>query len=303
MVASVAPSTAIKLVKATFLRESREPMEGDLASVLAEFENSEYSTEDYSWVGEAPRMELLEDELRIEKLSDAEYSIDNETYAIGINIRRRDLRLDKIGGLIGRARQLARVARKHPNRLLIQAIEAGTTDTGFDGAAIYSNAHPDRGSGGAQDNLLAGTGTTVAAFEVDLNAAIQALAEVDAENGEPMHEGIGELALLSPWGLRSTVQTVLRAETIDNTSNVAFRDFNIRPIYSARLTDPNDWFLFHLSGGHRPLILQQLDGLTTEELGEGSDQWVHKEVMTFKARWDGAVGWGHWGNTNKTVNA
>lgn len=303
MTITVAPSTAIKMAHATFLRESRTPSEeGDLAATLAEFVKSDYASEDYSWVGEPPRMELLEDELRIGKLSDAHYSITNRTYAIGLEFKRRDLRLDRLGALMMRVRQAVEVAKKHRNRLLIAAIEAATVDTGHDGSAIFANAHANRGAG-TQDNLAGGTGTTVAQIQADLNSAIQMLAEFDAENAEPYNEGLGQLIMLAPWGLRSSIVTALGAEVIAQTSNVNFRDRNIRPVFSARLTDANDWYLFHVGGAMMPLILQELDGLEASNTNDRDDElWLRKETILYKVRWDGAVGWGHWASSVKVVN-
>lgn len=300
---TVAPSTALKMAKATFLKESRAPnQEQDLVSKLCEVETSNYLSEDYSWVGEAPRMRLLEDELRAEALSDATYSIQNNTYAIGIEVRRRDLRLDRIGGIMQRVRGLVRVARRFPNRLLILAKEAGTTDAGHDGSPIYSATHPNRRQSGVQSNLLSGRGETTANVQADVVDVLEYLATVRAENDEPYNEGLGKVCFTAPWNMRQAFSEALGATIVNNTSNVVFNDVDLEVLYSARLTDPNDWYADHVGGGHRPHIFQQLDPITFETLGEGSDDYVKKEVLTFKVRWDGAMGWGHFANTCKVVN-
>lgn len=302
MVAAAYPSTTLRAAKANFLREARSMPQSQLLDLLAEKESSDGPSEDYVWVGEAPRMDLLEDELRTEKLSDAQYSLTNQTYKIGIDIRRKDMEDDRVGGIMKRARQLARVAMRHAERLIITAAEAATTDTGYDGSAYFANAHADRGAG-TQDNLLAGSGLSTANIQTDLNTAIQTMAGFLAENGEPVNEdGFGRLLLLAPFGLRKPVLEALNASIISNTSNVGFADQTIIPYFSARLSDADDWYLLHLDGAVKPIIYQERVPLQTEEIGENSEQWVKKELATFAVRWRGVVGYGHWAHAVKTVN-
>lgn len=302
MPASAYPSTTLRAAKASFLREARSMPQSQLLNLLAERESSDGPNEDYVWVGESPRMDLLEDELRTEKLSDATYSLTNQTYKIGIDFRRQDMEDDRVGGLMRRARGLARVAMRHSERLIVNAIEAGTTDVGYDGSAFFANAHADRGAG-AQDNLLAGSGSSTANVQTDLNGAIQAMAGYLAENGEPVNEdGFGRLLLMAPFGLRRSVLEALNASIISNTSNVGFSDQTIIPYFSARLSDADDWYLLHLDGPVKPIIYQERVPLSTEELGEGSDQWVKNELATFAVRWRGVVGYGHWAHAVKVVN-
>lgn len=299
---SAYPSTTLRAAKATFLREVASMPESRLVNLLAERETSDGPSEDYVWVGEAPRMQELEDELRTEALSDATYSIVNKTYKIGIDIRRQDMEDDRVGGIMRRVRGLARVATRHSERLIISGLEAATTDTGYDGSAFFANAHADRGAG-TQDNLLGGSGATTANIQTDLNTGIQTLAGFLGENGEPVNEdGFGRILVVAPFGLRKSVLEALNASIISNTSNVGFSDQNIIPYFSARLSDADDWYMLHLDGPVKPIIYQERTPLTTEELGEGSDQWTLKEIATFAARWRGRVGYGHWAHAIKFVN-
>lgn len=296
------PSAAIRMAKANFIREYNNTIGAEILNMLAEQETSDGPSENYAWIGEPPRMELMEDELRTERLSDATYTVENDTYKIGIDFRKEDLEDDRLGALMGRARGMARVAANHPARLLIAALEAGTTDLGYDAAALYANSHPDRGAGAAQDNLLGGSGITTANLQTDLQTGLQTLAEFDAENGEPVHEGFGKIAVVAPWGLRRPVLEALNATIISNTSNVGFSDMDIVPIFSSRLSDANDWYLLHLGGFIKPLIYQQRKAIEFQTLDETSDQWVRRNIATFAVEWRGAVGYGHWAQTVKFVN-
>lgn len=185
MSTTIAPSTAVAMIKGTMLKEARVPQAPSLVDVLAEKETSNLLTERYSFVERAPQLRLLKDELEVEQLGDAEYSIDNNVYAVGLKIPRLSLRVDQLRILTKRARDMVRVARRFPNKLLSQIIEGGVSTAGFDGASFYSANHP-HSSGVSQSNILPGSGiATVDNLRTDVGLVLRMLAEHLAENGSP----------------------------------------------------------------------------------------------------------------------
>lgn len=300
-----APAAVLfRRARALYMATSNSLREQILTDRIAERISSDSDKESYLWLGDAPRMQLLKDELQMAGLTDATYEVENDTYAIGLRIKRNAISDDKEGLIMRRVRDMARVATLFPNRLLFSALTGGTTNLGYDGVSFFNDSHPDRGAGSVQDNLLAGTGTTTAQVSADIQSAIVSLMSSLSENGEPLNDFPTEFTLIAPPALMRSVNEALFATIVSNTSNVGFNGFKITPLFSPRLSDANDWYLLDTSpGASRSLIFQEREGVQFEELGEGTPNYVIQEEYIFKVRWRGAVGYGHWGHAVKVVNA
>ena len=289
--------------KSVFINEASNA-ETSFVQALATTECSDGAGEDYMALDEAPQLQLMRDELQTEREGDAASSLDNDTYAIGIADKRTELEADRMGAIMRRVQGMTRVAARFPNSLLIRQLELGTGVNGWDGVSFFSNAHPDRGSGSTQDNLLGGTGVSVANIKTDLDVILQTFAGFEGANGEKTHgDGITSLDIMLPWAMRLPFSEVLGREVeADGATNVAFRDFNIRMHVSGRLSDANDWYALHTGGVVKPLIYQQRMPLSFEVTAPGSGQYVNQEIITYKVRWRGNFGFGHWADAIKVVN-
>lgn len=295
------PSLWIRGTKSALI-QARDIAEPKLVGVIADFQTSESNFNQYPWIGEAPIMKLLKDELEAAQLSDAILTLTNATYGIALEIGRDDLHDDQLGAQMMRARQAGMVALNFANRLIALAIEAGTTAAGFDGVATFHDAHPIRGQQTAtQDNLLTGTGVTVAALKADLASSIAAAMNWKAENGEPLAGTRTNWVMFVPPALLFNAQEAVYAQIISQTSNQAFRGMTIEVMASPRLTDANDWYLFD-AGPVKPFIYQEARPVSVEFLGEGSDYYVTKEKALIKYSWRGVVGPNHPGLSFKVVN-
>tara|TARA_Y100001938_G_C8015610_1_gene392395 strand:+ start:147 stop:1049 length:903 start_codon:yes stop_codon:yes gene_type:complete len=295
------PVALEKGVRAEFLTALNEAGPS-LVDKFATVVSSSANNEKYGWLGESPQMTELLDELTISSLSEASYTLTNSTYASGISVKRTDLADEQFGGIAMRIRQLAVKAARHPNKLLIDALINGTTNTGYDGAAFFSNTHPARGSSGAQDNLLAGAGTSTANVQSDLQEAIQALMSFKDEAGEPFSEEITNVGIIAPPALMQPIREATQASIISNTSNVGYSGINFEVHFSGRLTDADDWYVMNLSNPLKPLIFQDREPLELVALEGESDAGFMREVYTYKARARYAVGYSHFALACKVVN-
>lgn len=301
-----APASLKKGYRATFLTEMAKPgreLPGRIATVV----QSDSDKENFAWLGEPTQMAEFKTELEFTPLSDTEYEITNKTFAAGVKVKRVDESDDKIGAIAMRFRQLAQVAKKHRNKLLVDTLVSGTTDTCYDGAAFFSDTHASRGAGtgsGTQDNLLAGTGTTTAAVATDLNTAISTLAGFKAENGEPFHEELGRLAIVFPPGMRKSIREAINASMISSTSNVQFQGDDFDLIMESRLTDANDIYVLHVGGSVMPLLFQDREPLEYSTLeGDDTETGFLREVNLHKVRARYNAGYAHWQNAIKIVNS
>lgn len=289
--------------------------EVSLVGPIASYETSGSYHNLYPWIGEAPVMQLLRAELEIAGMSDATVEVLNDTYKIGIEVPRNQIHDDQLGATMRRVSQMGAIALNFKNKLIAAAIEAGTTYGSFDGVSLFNDTHPIRGAQTAtQDNLLAGTGTSVTALKTDLAAAIAVAQGWKAENGEPFAGSRTNWTVLVPPGLLIAMLEAINAPIVpivfgSNTAaasvgNVGFASagMSISVISSPRLTDANDWYLFD-AGSVKPLIYQEADPVTIEMLLSGSDNWVKRDKALFTARWRGGVGYNHPGLSFKTVNS
>jgi phage major head subunit gpT-like protein len=297
------PSLLLRGTLNAFLRDLAGAEQQSFVPLIASVIPSDGNKETYGWIGESPVMSEWDGEVHFIPMSDTSYEITNKKYATGIVISRDDLADDQLGGFPLRVNQLARGVVAHRNSLLINALINGTTNTGHDGAAFFSNSHPARGQQtAAQDNLLAGTGTTTAQIQADIVSALVALMGFLAENGEMFHDMPSRFVLVCHPARLAQVNEALYAQLISNTSNVQLRGFTIDPLYTPRLSDTNDWYLLHVGSALRPLILQDREAVTLETADNASEAYFAREQIEYKLRGRYAVGYGHWANAVKVVN-
>lgn len=278
---------------------------GRYLSELANYVQSDKRSEQYAWIGESPRMrELGKDrEVIFDGMSDASYTLTAATWAAGIVVKREDIEDDQLGAISMRIQQLARVAAFNPDRLLLQAIVDGTTNTCYDGVAFFSDTHTARGQQtAAGDNIISGTGTSTAQVSTDLASAIERMMSFVSENGEPFHDGdLTRLAIVCGPALRKPLMEALGATIISNTSNVQVDGVETRLMVSGRLTG-SDWYLFHTGGADKPLIFQDRVAVTLEAQEAGSEPSLVREQYRYKVRGRHVAGYAHWQNAVKIDN-
>ena len=295
-----APASLEKGLKVRFLEYFSQ--ESQLAPRIAFVESSDSDKESYEWLGEAPAMSELRDERKITPLSSTSYEIKNKTFTSTIAVKRSDIADNKSGSINRRIAQMAAAAAGHQNKLLVDALVSGTSDLCFDGAAFFSNSHPNRGDSGVQDNLLAGSGSTASQVAGDLSAAKAAMMRFLNESGNP-HAGDGamDLAVVCPPDLEKVFREVLNAQIISNTSNVQAGMADL--IVSPRLSDTNDWYLLRTDSTSRGLVFQEREPIEFTALEAGSDRAFHADEWYYGVRARYAVGYAHWAAAIKTVNS
>ena len=279
--------------------------EASLVQLLAYSLNSTREDEKHEWLGQATQMSLFKGSRKSSLITSTGYTITNKVYDGSHNIDRDDYERNDSGSMARRLSQIVDVAMNFPNLLLSELIENGTSATlglCYDGAAFYSNSHPARKDSGTQDNLLAGTGTTVAQISADIASSLTALRTVKAENGEPFHNN-GDLAMcfMVPPAIEVNFKTAVEATVISNTSNqlVGIGEVVVNP----RLTDVNDWYTFCKSPGSESLIFQIEQNVEFDTTMEDSDMWKQNRQGQVGVSTKLGAGFGFFQSSNKTVNA
>lgn len=276
-------------------------VEDNLAEKLAYIQSSASDKEKYEWLGQAPQMSELKGTRHVTPLSDTGYTLTNTTYTATIEVKRTDLDDNQTGSIRMRIQQMAATASAHVNKLIINALIDGTTDTCYDGTAFFGNSHTARADeGGTQDNLLAGSGTTAAAIATDFAAAKAAMLGFKNEAGEPFHgDGNGTYAVVCPPAMEKNFREVLGASIISNTSNMQVGMADL--IVSPRLADADDWYLLR-NDSLRGLIFQERDALEFSSLESNTESAFHREIFSYGVRARYTAGYGFWQAAVKQVN-
>jgi len=151
------------------------------------------------------------------------------------------------------------------------------------------------------DNIATGTGTSTAQIQADITSAITLMMRLEAENGKPFHQMPSQFVIVAPPNIMGNMNEALFAAVISQTSNVRNRGVNIEPIYTAHLTDTNDWYLLHTGGALRPLIFQLREPVSLESDTSGSHAFSYDQYR-YKISGRYVVGYGHYANAVKVTN-
>jgi len=253
-------------------------------------------TETHTWLGTTPTMkDVSKGDLILEGLPRFDFSIENKVWKAGIEVERAVFEDDKVGLLLPRLRQLGEEAARHPGQLILNL--PVTNPNAFDAVAFFADTRMI-GLSANVDNILAGTGTTVAQFQTDLGSARAQMRKFQDDQGRPMNL-VGNIIMV-PAELEQVAYQALNANqgsitqpAIPATEDGAIRSAGYVVIVNPFLTDVNDWYLLHAAGSIRPFIYQTrvapaLEGVTnpTTESGVIRDRFIY----SVRARYEVGVG-------------
>ena len=242
-----------------------QEMSGESPGVmsLATAAPSSGAQEDYAWLGNMPAVQEWLGELNLEQLNDYEYAIKNRDFAVPVVLKKNDIDDDKVGPLKIIAAQLAVKIMKHPRRLIVDSIINGVTGLAYDGVAFFSNASGVR----VIDNLLAGTGTTVALLAADLASAEAAMMAFTDDQGEYLN--IGPDTILCGPALANDFRRLVGSATdptatATGTYNPFYNRYQVLVDARIGVDDPNDWYAFATREPVRPFVYQLRENARVE---------------------------------------
>lgn len=220
---------------------------------------SDTESNTYTWFGTVPKMEdVSHDVVTIRNIPNYNFIITNKEWQTAIEVERAALERDRLNLVTPRIGQLALEAARHPGELMMGLFE--TNPTTFDGTAFFANAH----TVSTFDNLLAGTGTTVAQFQADLATARAAISLHQDDKGRAMN--LTGNVIVVPPALEMTAWQALNANLAGNgvdrgvppaTLGGMWQSAGYTVIRNPFLTDVTDWYLM-VNGGptQRPFVFQ-----------------------------------------------
>ena len=275
---------------------ARELAPGLMMAALAAPSTGAY--EKYGWLGAMPSVQQWIGERNSKELRNYDYTIRNKDWEASVPVFENDWDDDQTGSYDMIPAMLAKRVLVHPEKLLNEVIIAGTSGLAYDGVAFFSDASGLR----TIDNLLAGTGITLAQLKADLIAALTAMAKFDDDNDEILN--ITGNVIYCPIALKHLFESLVFS-TADPTASGGVNTFNpfngkFTIIGDARLDadDVNDWYLFATNEIVQPFIYQlRQTARPSMEKTNHTKQWV------FGSDYRSNVGYGIPHLAIKTVNS
>lgn len=252
--------------------------------------------ETYAWLGDLPVVKEWIGQKTARGFRDYGFTIRNKPFYDAVMVDRNDLRDDQVGSHELQIRNLPVMMDVHQRGMIKDLVVNGATDTAFDGVAFFSNASGDR----VNDNLLAGTGISLAQLKADLIAALKAMRKF--VNSEGIVLNIQGDVIYCPVELEYDFKTLVLSPVDVTTSNPQARNpfAGLTVIGDASLSDANDWYLFATGGILKPFIFQERQAMRSEL----DDTKVKSERMYYySVEWDGNAGYGLPLLGVKTVNS
>lgn len=255
---------AAKGFRALFREEMAKA--SNLHETLAMVVQSTSPEETYAFLKSLPRMrEWLGDRV-IHGLEAAGFTIRKKDWEATIAVDRDEVLFDKLNLVRPRIQELARAAQAHYMDLIVDLLVKGFEQTCYDGQYFFDADHPVAGQS------VSNKGTAVLNAD-NYSAAYAAMQSVTDEQGKPL--GVQPTHLVVPPQLRATALQILKAETIEGTTNI-HRDSAVPVVLPELAAHPTKWFLLDLSRPLKPFILQVVKEAEFVALDSPDDDNVFK---------------------------
>lgn len=246
------------------------------------------------------------------------FQVVNKEWDMAVDIRMKDLdRAAQVSSLNGlnpyktRIAELPRIAKDHPVELAFEMLEAGdanTYGTCFDGQNLFDTTHSYSLAAGTQSNIVTGTGTTVDQIHADVLSALSRLNGFYFNQGgttnakkRKLNPVVGRFLIVAPdelYGQLYELQTKSRlASSGDNTLLNRF-DFVTRPF-----TDANDYYVCLVNDPTFRPFLYQIEKAPMLDVPNPNDESMReRKVATWGVYGRYNVAYGAWWKTVQVTN-
>lgn len=276
---------------------------------------SDQASEEYAWLGMTPAMREWIGGRNAKGFRENSLTIANKHYEATLDVLLRDLRRDKTGQIMARINEMAQRANAHWASLLSTLILNGASNVCYDGQYFFDTDHSE-GSSGTQSNSItvdisgepvatAGTVTrpAVAEFQMCIAQAVQQIASIVDDQGEPMNENASAFTIMVPVdymnvALQAVATPVQIAET--QTALQALKsNFSLKVVPNVRLAtmaDSYQFVVFRTDGAIKSFIRQEETGVSLKVKGAGSEYEFDNDAWQFGIDTWRNVGYGYWQN-------
>ncbi len=224
---------------------------------------SSTQTNTYGWMKRILKMREWLGPRLLQNLSNHEYTLTNKTYEATVTVGREEIEDDMLGIYNPLLAELGRTAAKWPDQLLKDTLQAGTTNTTFDGLSFFNTSHTLDPAGVQSNNF---TGTALNATNYD--TVRSAMMGYTGEDGEPLAVMPGLLVV--PPQLERTARTIIEADVIPGEAPFGTTGGGMTNVLrgSAQVlvlpelaNEATTWYLMDASRPIKPFIWQMRRGV------------------------------------------
>lgn len=222
------------------------------------------------------------------------YSVDAEKYELTYSVPIEDFEDDQLGLHRAWIAEMGQQAAMWQDDLVIAALLNGSTDTGYDGVAYFSDSHSLNGN--TIDNLFASKSLNADNF----NEVQSAMAAWCAEDGRPLR--VNGRLLVVPPALKRTAKEIVEAQqrivngtgsaSIDNVMRGEARVLVIPELSAAAGGSDTTWYLMDDSRPVKPFIFVERKAPMFMNLDESSEHAFKNDEALYGARARGVAGYG-----------
>ncbi len=258
-------------------------------------------TQNYSWLGRGAVMELFKDEAREQRIVEYDYSLADNIYKAKLTVNRKTLEDEQYGLLKMHAQDLGSEPARFQDELIFTALEAGFTNTCYDGQYFFDTDHQSADNTANQSNKM-----TAALSDSALETAHTTMASFVDDKNKPMRLVpdtlvVGPLLERRAWNLvkQDVVVAGVGSGTAGSgaTASTPYANFfngRYNLVVSPYITGYH-WFLACTKRVRKPLVLQmRSDVPVTFESDIDLNSAKIKEEYNFTARARMVAGYGLW---------
>jgi phage major head subunit gpT-like protein len=224
----------------------------------------------------------------IQNLKTGAYLLENEPYELTVGVDRRDIRDDLIGIHNHRFEDMGRASKLWPDQTLRTALQAGTTNLGFDGVAFFSTAHPLNPAGNQSNNF-----TTTALSAANFATVRAAMASYTGQDGEVL--GVQPNVLIVPPQLEDTANTIVTA-TFGASGATNIQQGQARVVVVPQLANQGTtWYVADDNNAIKGLIWQLREApIFTAKTSFNDDNVFFENQFLWGINAEGVAGYGPW---------
>lgn len=245
-------------------------------------------TNTYGWMARLLKMRKWDGPRIIQNLKTHAYMLENEPFEATVGVDRDDINDDMLGIYSPMFSELGRVGRKWSDQTLKTALQAGTTNTGFDDVAFFASTH-DLDPAGNQSNNFTGNALSTTNFATTRAAMMS----YTGEDGEPL--GVMPGLLIVPPQLENTAHTIVTAERgASGSTNVQKGQARVL-VVPELANEGTTWYLADTSSAIKPLVWQLREAVKMVALTDVTDEnvFMHKQYL-YGLEGRGVAGYGPW---------
>jgi len=240
----------------------------------------------YGWLGDVPAIKEWIGDKDTSGLKDAEYTIVNKHWYVSVAIDENEIKDDQTNMIRPRVETMATDMANFPMDLVAELIRDGDTNLAYDGQAFFANRT-------VNDNLLAGTGITLAQLKTDMATGRVAMQRFVSDTGKLFK--LKPNVIVCPPELEVSFMELIKSTSPQDASNYNSAGRNpwstwITSVISIpELTDTNDWYMFHTLKALKPFIYQDRESPSTQ-IDQTSRNRNRKIVYSAECRGNGGYG-------------